>query len=57
MAPPQLSSIVNHPQFLQWSAISAAAAVGVGLLAYDISTKKVEQSEECNVKLKIEAVS
>ncbi|KAH7381535.1 hypothetical protein BKA66DRAFT_512434 [Pyrenochaeta sp. MPI-SDFR-AT-0127] len=51
MAPSQLSYIVNHPQFLQWSAISAAAAVGFGLLAYDISTKKVEVSEESQSQL------
>ena len=57
MAASQLSLVMDHPQFFQWTAITAAAALGLGLLAYDMKTKKVEVSEECNVKLKIEAVS
>ncbi|KAF1841305.1 uncharacterized protein K460DRAFT_408780 [Cucurbitaria berberidis CBS 394.84] len=56
MASSQLSSVVSHPQVLQWTAISAAATLGLGLLAYDLQKKKAEMSEECNVKLKIEAL-
>ncbi|KAH3920712.1 hypothetical protein HBI56_012770 [Parastagonospora nodorum] len=39
---------------LQWAAISGAAALGLGLLIYDIKTKSVETTVDTNVKLKIE---
>ena len=41
---------------LQWAAISGAAALGLGLLAYDLQSKKVETTEETDIKLKIEEV-
>ena len=41
---------------LEWAAISGAAALGLGLLVYDIRNKKVQATEETNVKLKIEEV-
>jgi hypothetical protein len=41
---------------LQWAAISGAAALGLGLLIYDIKTKSVETTVNTNVKLKIEEV-
>ncbi|KAH7067110.1 hypothetical protein FB567DRAFT_259699 [Paraphoma chrysanthemicola] len=39
---------------LQWAAISGAAALGLGLLMYDMQNKKVESTVDTNVKLKIE---
>ena len=42
---------------LQWAAISGAAALGLGLLVYDLRNKTVETTEPTNVKLKIEEVS
>lgn len=42
---------------LQWAAISSAAALGLGLLVYDLRNKTVETTEATNVKLKIEEVS
>ncbi|KAF2820099.1 hypothetical protein CC86DRAFT_306118 [Ophiobolus disseminans] len=39
---------------LQWVAISGAAALGLGLLAYDMQNKKVETTEQTDVKLRIE---
>lgn len=50
----QLSSVMDHPQFLQWT---APTALGLGMLAYDVNDRKADVSEECNVKLKIEAIS
>jgi hypothetical protein len=41
---------------LQWAAISGAAALGLGLLIYDIKNKKVETTVDTHVKLKIEEV-
>jgi hypothetical protein len=41
---------------LQWAAISGAAALGAGLLIYDLAGKKVKTTEDANVKLKIEEV-
>lgn len=41
---------------LQWAAISGAAALGLGLLVYDIQNKKVETTVDTNLKLKIEEV-
>lgn len=52
-----IASVVGHPEFLQWTIIVAATVLGLALLAYDLQNKKVETSEKCNVKLKIEAVS
>jgi len=45
---------------LQWTAIFAAAILGIALLIYDIKNKKVPArfvTEDANVKLKIEEVS
>jgi hypothetical protein len=42
---------------LQWAAISGAAALGLGLLVYDMQNKKVETTEVANMKLKIEEVN
>ncbi|KAF2034482.1 hypothetical protein EK21DRAFT_56717 [Setomelanomma holmii] len=39
---------------LQWMAIAGAAGLGLRLWAYDIKNKKVETTENTNVKLKIE---
>jgi hypothetical protein len=41
---------------LQWAAISGAAALGLGLLVYDLRTRKVATTEDANIKLKIEEV-
>ncbi|CAO2657781.1 Nn.00g039070.m01.CDS01 [Neocucurbitaria sp. VM-36] len=56
MAATQISSVVDHPEFVQWTIILAATILGLGLLAYDYRSKKVELWEKCNVKLKIEAL-
>jgi hypothetical protein len=42
---------------LQWAAISGAAALGLGLLVYDLQNKTVETTEATSVKLKVEEVS
>jgi hypothetical protein len=41
---------------LQWAAISGAAVLGIGLLIYDIKSRKVETTEDANVELRIEEV-
>ncbi|KAJ4373773.1 hypothetical protein N0V83_002512 [Neocucurbitaria cava] len=51
-----IASVVDHPEFLQWTIIVAATVLGLALLAYELQNKRVETSEECNVKLKIEAL-
>ncbi|KAF2856471.1 hypothetical protein T440DRAFT_437160 [Plenodomus tracheiphilus IPT5] len=51
-----MDSVLNHPDFLRWTAIVAAIALGVGLLAYDAKKRTIETTEEVNVKLKIEAL-
>lgn len=57
MASSAVSAIIDHPQFLQWTAIFLATALGLGLLAYDVHERQAKVSEKTNVKLKIEAVS
>jgi hypothetical protein len=41
---------------LQWAAISGAAAIGLGLLVYDLQSRKVETTEDTHVELRIEEV-
>jgi hypothetical protein len=42
---------------LQWAAISGAAALGLGLLAYDLQSRKVETTVDTHVELRIEEVA
>jgi hypothetical protein len=57
-----LRSVIENSQTkmtsgqLQWAAISGAAALGLGLLVYDMKNNKVETTVDTNLKLKIEEV-
>lgn len=50
-------NIIDHPQFLQWTAVCSVFALGVILLVYDIRERQAKLSEKTHVKLRVEAVS